>query len=158
MDESSKIVSHDLADDVATPGHRLDRQSFPRKHCSPQTLRARRGCGHELFHVWIAADHSIESHDVRRRYLGRERQEIATKKPHPIRVATLRGFIGRGVDVGRCGIDVYRGVSSFVEQLVMYDADSTTDVEQGRAPHARRFQLIEQEPGCFVWPILAITP
>jgi hypothetical protein len=125
----SKVVPPQAAHSVAKLNHRLEQDSLARKHGTPKSSRSRGGPRDQLLHFRVATDDSVQRDDVRFRYLGRERHEIAQHKSHPSNETSPFGFLFRSIDIRRCRVDMDDGVRTGAEQLVMDDSDATADVQ-----------------------------
>ena len=73
----------------------LEEHSFAWKHGAPESLCAGGRLRDQPLHLGIAADDSIQRHDVHRRYLGRERHEIALQKFHAVGVTKPPSLVSR---------------------------------------------------------------
>lgn len=92
-----------------------------------------RGSPEESRKIGIAADHAVESHDIRRIDGGRDRSKVGMSEGHPSGV-TQPCRLGRGngdVSLGR--VNLGGAGKPVFEQHVVDGPDSATDVEESRA-------------------------
>ena len=84
----------------------------------------------ELLHVGVAADDTIQRHDVRCGDLGREIHKIPAEKSDLLTMALAGRFLLGNLDICIRGIDMDCRSRSGRKQFVMYDADACADIEQ----------------------------
>ena len=80
MDVKAKWVPADPEQKIRPRGEGFRESCFSGEHGSVQTARTIGGHRHQLCHVGIAADDSIEDHDVGGLYVIGESHEIALQK------------------------------------------------------------------------------
>src|SRR5690348_5790778 len=147
---ASKGISTDAPNKILYRDEQLAEPSLTRKHRAIQAARMRGGGSNEPFHVRVAADHTVERHDIGLRHTWGQHHEVSLEKRDTIRMAVPCCLFLRGPNICGGRIDVNRSGGTGGEQLPIHHADTGTDIEYRQPAHAISLERIDQEPGGLV--------
>lgn len=96
-------------------------------------------------HIVIAADHSIECHDVGITRMSGQRNEITVNVFDAVSAALAGGFLTCRPEEGRRGLDADRTSQAALQQLELDAPNTASDVEQCHIVKGQVFQRVHED-------------